>query len=393
MCYICNIMNDNWYVRHYESHADSIIRSGKVLFLTGPKRVGKTELIRKMITGFKGKIFSGTGDDLELKETFYSQRLQHILTNLSGYDLLFIDEAQRIPEIGIGLKMLVDHVPGIKIIITGSSSFNLLHRTGEPLTGRQIIKKLYPMSVMEIYSQFGGMKIQQLLDELMIYGSYPEVLTEKTKQGKTGYLSSIRDSYLLKDIFELENVRHTQKLMDLLKMLAFQIGHEVSLNELSNNLGIAKQSIERYLSLLEQAYVIRKVGGFSRNLRTEVTKTARYYFLDNGIRNAVINNFNELSMRNDVGMLWENFLFSERLKVLEYNQMYSNLYFWRTYDKKEIDLIEERDGTLYAFEFKYRHAKEKIPATWSAAYPGSVYKQVSRENFMNFLIMPDNATK
>lgn len=380
-------MNEIWYVRHYESQADSIIRSGKVLVLTGPRRVGKTELIRKMITDFKGNIFTGTGDDLELKETFYSQRLQRILTNLGGYDLLFIDEAQRIPEIGIGLKMLVDHVPGIKIIVTGSSSFNLLHRTGEPLTGRQIIKKLYPLSVMEIYSQFGGMKIQQLLDELMIYGSYPEVLTDNTKQGKTAYLSSIRDSYLLKDIFELENIRYTQKLMDLLKMLAFQIGHEVSLNELSNNLGIAKQSIERYLSLLEQAYVIRKVGGFSRNLRTEVTKTARYYFLDNGIRNAVINNFNELSMRNDVGMLWENFLFSERLKVLEYNRMYSNLYFWRTYDKREIDLIEERDGILYAFEFKYRQSKEKIPSTWSAAYPGSIYKQVSRENFMDFLIL------
>ncbi len=380
-------METNWIVRHYESESPDLIKKGKVLVLIGPRRVGKTELVKKLIHGFQGKLYSGTGDDLELKEVFASQRLHKILTSLGSYDLLFIDEAQRIPEIGIGLKMLVDHVPQMKIIITGSSSFNLIRETGEPLTGRQMVKKLYPISVSELVNQFGGMKINHILDELMIYGSYPEVISDISKTGKAGYLRGIRDSYLLKDIFELENLRHSPKLMELLKLLAFQIGHEVSLNELSNNLGIAKQSIERYLSLLEQAYVIRKVGGFSRNLRTEVTKTARYYFLDNGIRNAVINNFNDLSSRNDTGMLWENFLFSERLKVLEYNKMYSSLYFWRTYDRKEIDLIEDRNGTLHAFEFKYKPVMEKIPEAWLQAYPGSVYKQINRENFMEFLVL------
>jgi hypothetical protein len=275
----------------------------------------------------------------------------------------------------------------MKIIITGSSSFNLVHKTGEPLTGRQLIKKLYPVSIQEIYEQFGGMEINHALDELMIYGSYPEVLTEPSGTGKIRYLASIRDSYLLKDIYELENLKYSSKLIDLLKLLAFQIGHEVSLNELSNSLGIAKQSIERYLAILEQAYIIKKVGGFSRHLRNEVTKTARYYFLDNGVRNAIINNFNDFSSRNDIGMLWENFMFSERLKVLEYNEMYSNLYFWRTYDKKEIDLIEERDGTLYAFEFKYKPVKEKIPEIWRHSYPGSVYKQINRDNFLEFLVL------
>jgi uncharacterized protein len=379
-------MEKNWFVRHYESESENLIKSGKVLVLTGPRRVGKTELVKKLIGGFQGKIYTGTGDDMELKEVFASQRLQKILTSLGSYDLLFIDEAQRIPEIGIGLKILVDHVPQLKIIITGSSSFNLIHKTGEPLTGRQAVKKLFPISLSELADQFGGMKINHLLEELMIFGSYPEVLTDNSLQGKISYLQSIRDSYLLKDIFELENIRHSMKLIDLLKLLAFQIGHEVSLNELSNSMGIAKQSIERYLALLEQAYVIKKVGGFSRNLRTEVTKTARYYFLDNGIRNVVINNFNDLSSRNDIGMLWENFLFSERLKVLEYRQMYSSLYFWRTYDKKEIDLIEERNGMLYAFEFKYKPVKEKVPAVWLEAYPGSVYKQINRENFLEFLV-------
>lgn len=379
-------MATEWFSRYYESETVDLVRNGKVLVLTGPRRVGKTELVKKMISGFVGKVYTGTGDDLELKELFASQRLQKIITTLGSYDLLFIDEAQRIPEIGLGLKMLIDHAVHIKIIITGSSSFNLIHSTGEPLTGRQMVKKLFPVSVSEIARQFGGMNVIHLLEELMICGSYPEVMKEPSKSGKVSYLNSIRDSYLLKDIFELENLRHPHKLMELLKLIAFQIGHEVSLNELSNNLGIAKQSIERYLALLEQAYVIRKVGGFSRNLRTEVTKTARYYFLDNGIRNAVINNFNDLSSRNDVGMLWENFMFSERLKVLEYRKMYSNLYFWRTYDRKEIDLIEERDGILHAFEFKYKTTREKVPDIWHQSYPDSIYKQINRDNFLEFLI-------
>jgi len=380
-------MPEIWYDRHYESLKDSFFRSGKVIVLTGPRRVGKTELVRKMLSGFEGRLFQGTGDDMELREVIYSQKLQLILTNLGSYDMIFIDEAQRIPDIGLGLKMLVDHVPGIKIVVTGSSSFSLLHKTGEPLTGRQFTRKLFPISVQELYSQFGGMKVSQLLDELMLYGSYPEIIKESSRQGKIDYLVSIRDSYLLKDIFELENIKHSQKLNDLLKLIAFQIGHEVSLNELSNSLGISKQSVERYLTLLEQAYVIKKVGGFSRNLRTEITKTARYYFLDNGVRNAVINNFNELSNRNDIGMLWENFLFAERLKYLEYNQVYTNLYFWRTYDRKEIDLIEERDGTLYAFEFKYRASKAKCPIAWSSAYPDSTYCEVNRDNYLDFLII------
>lgn len=380
-------MQVTWLDRYYESKADSFFRANKVVALTGPRRVGKTVLTQKLISGYKGKVYAGTGDDMEIREIFSSEKLQLLLTSFGSYDLVFIDEAQRVPGIGFGLKMLVDHVPGIKIIVTGSSSFSLLNKTGEPLTGRQFIKKLYPISVMELEKQFGGMKLYHLLDEFMLYGSYPEVIKETGRQEKINYLASIRDSYLLKDIIELENVRYSFKLHDLLKLLAFQIGHEVSLNELSKGLGIAKQSVERYLELLEKAFVIKRVGGFSRNLRNEVTKTARYYFLDNGIRNAVINNFNDFKNRNDIGMLWENFLFSERLKFLEYNQIQSNMYFWRTYDQKEIDLVEERDGQLYAYEFKYRATDGKCPTAWSNAYPGSVYQQIHRENFMEFLLV------
>ena len=229
------------------------------------------------------------------------------------------------------------------------------------------------------------MYTQEMLEELMIFGSYPEVLKSLNREDKIEYLISLRDSYLLKDIFEMEQVRYPAKVFDLLKLLAFQIGNEVSLNELSNTLGIAKQSVERYLYLLEKAFVIIKVNGFARNLRKEITKTSRYYFYDNGIRNALISNFNDLTTRNDIGMLWENFLFIERIKKQEYMRIFSNNYFWRTYDKKEIDLIEERDGKLYAYEFKYSARKAKIPLAWKTSYPDSDSSIISRDNFMDFL--------
>ena len=225
-----------------------------------------------------------------------------------------------------------------------------------------------------------------MLEQLIIYGGYPDVLNAKSKEDKIEYLLTIRDSYLLKDILEMENIRNPSKLSDLLKLIAFQIGHEVSVNELSNNLGIAKKSVERYLDLLEKTFVIKRVSGYSRNLRSEVTKTARYYFYDNGIRNAIINNFNPLDQRDDIGMLWENFLFIERLKKQEYKRIFSNNYFWRTYNRQEIDLVEERDGKLFGYEFKWKQRKIGAPKIWSATYPNSEFEVISKENFLNFLI-------
>ncbi|MEA3443214.1 MAG: DUF4143 domain-containing protein [Bacteroidota bacterium] len=305
--------------------------------------------------------------------------------NFSHYDLLFIDEAHRIPKIGLNLKLLIDHLPEIRIITTGSSTISLEKKIGEPLTGRQIKRILYPISVLELFEQYGGMEVHQLLDDLLIYGSYPDVLLRDSRDEKIEYLHSIRDSYLLKDILELENIKYSSKLLKLLQLIAFQIGYEVSLNELAKKLQIAKQSVERYLNLLEKAFVIKKVGGFSKNLRTEITKTARYYFIDNGIRNSIINNFNPLTMRNDIDQLWENFLFSERLKTKEYLRIFSNDYFWRTYDGKEIDLIEERNGGLFAYEFKYGIAKSKGLKKWKETYPDSVFETISKENYLEFL--------
>ncbi|RLD25513.1 MAG: hypothetical protein DRI54_04710, partial [Bacteroidetes bacterium] len=316
-------MTFNWLNRYYENTDESLLQKGKVFVLLGPRRVGKTELIKKLISNYSGNVFSGTGDNLDLREILSSQRLQRISSALGSYDLIFIDEAQRIPEIGFSIKLLIDSFPDKIIILTGSSSFELAGQLGEPLTGRQKQKRLFPLSIIELHQQFGGMHVVEKLDELLIFGSYPEVINQNTGIDKTEYLLSLRDSYLLKDIFELENLKHSDKLFDLLKLLAFQIGHEVSLNEIANKLGIAKQSVERYISLLEKAFVIKRLGGFSRNLRNEITKSSRYYFLDNGVRNAIINNFNPLGSRSDAGMLWENFMIMERLKKQEYQRIYS----------------------------------------------------------------------
>jgi hypothetical protein len=379
-------MGNNWLTRYLEPESKSVLKKGKVFILYGPRRAGKTELAKKMVAGFEGKTYIGTGDNQELRELLSSQNLSLFQTVFGNYDLIFIDEAQRIPDVGYGLKLLVDHFPETIIFVTGSSSFDLSGKIGEPLTGRNITRRLFPLSVNELYTQFGGMEVLQMLDNLLVFGSYPEVLNSTLATDKAEYLFSIRDSYLLKDILELESIRSPSKLTDLLKLLAFQIGQQVSLNELSINLGIAKQSVERYLDLLEKTFVIKKVGGYSRNLRKELVKTARYYFLDNGIRNAVINNFNPLNQRNDAGMLWENFLFTERLKTKEYKRIFSNDYFWRTYDRQEVDLVEEREGRLFGYEFKYSPRKVKAPKAWAEAYPDSEFQVISKENFLEFLI-------
>ena len=288
--------------------------------------------------------------------------------------------------IGEAIKLIIDHLPDITIILTGSSSFHLQGKLGEPLTGRQNSYLLFPLSILELVEHSGRMDVIRSIDNLLVFGSYPEVLTAANNDKKIRYLHNLRNSYLLKDILELENIRNASKLFDILRLLAFQIGMEVSLNELSKQLGIAKQTVERYLDLLEKVFIIKKIQGFSRNLRKEITKTHRYYFWDNGVRNAVINNFNPLKIRNDGGMLWENLLFTERLKTQEYLGIHSNNFFWRTYDQKEIDMVEERDGKLFGFEFKLHAQKAKTPALWTETYKDAKFKLVNRENFLDFLL-------
>ncbi len=352
----------------------------------GPRRVGKTTLLNKLISTNIGHNYLGNGDDVQLRNLLSSEDKTLILSAFSSYDLIFIDEAQRINNIGWALKILVDNMPDAIIIATGSSSFHLSNYTGEPLTGRNISNILFPISIFELNQQIGGMRIIENLNNYLVYGMYPEVLTSESTTEKAKYLNELRNSYLLKDILELENIRNSDKIFDLLQIIAFQIGNEVSLTELGNAIGMSKITVERYLDLLEKSFVIKKVRGFSRNLRKEVVKTSRYYFYDNGIRNSIINNFNPIAQRNDVGMLWENFMFTERIKSQSYKENINNYYFWRTYDQKEVDMVEERDSKLYGFEYKWNSDKMKIQTEWLKTYPNSSFEIIHKDNFLSHLI-------
>ncbi len=371
--------------RYYDDKISGMLQEGKVLVLYGPRQVGKTTLIKQFLERFQGKYYLGTGEDRLVRDILESGEVRKIKNAFNGYDLVVIDEAQRIAEAGAGLKLLVDHLPACRVIASGSSSFELSNRLGEPLTGRQKIMLLYPLAALELSETAGPMKVMEMLEQFLVFGCYPESLTAANDTVRMDYLTTLRDSYLLKDILELERIKNSRKLSDLLKLLAFQIGGEVSLNELGNSLGIAKQTVDRYLDLLEKTFVIKRVPGFSRNLRKEVAKTSRYYFWDNGIRNAVINNFNDLRTRNDTGQLWENYLFIERMKKQNYHGIYAANYFWRTYDRKEIDLVEEREGKLFGYEFKWGKKRTAPPGLWKQTYDNAEFELISRENFLDFI--------
>lgn len=375
----------NWIPRFYEQNFANLLQKAKVLVIYGPRQVGKTSLINHMLTN-RPNVFKGDGMDTIVNEVLGSQQLGVIQNAFKGYDIIFIDEAQKVKNIGNALKLLVDHNPDIKIIASGSSSFDLSNKIGEPLTGRQRVFFLFPVAILELIEQKGGMEVLSQLENLMIYGSFPEVLTADNNEKRIDYLINLRNAYLFKDILEMENIRNPSKLNELLRLLAFQIGNEVSLNELGNQLEISKQTVERYLDLLEKVFIIKKIQGYSSNLRKEITKTHRYYFWDNGVRNALINNFNPLSLRNDKGMLWENLMYIERLKTQEYLRIHSNNYFWRTYDQKEIDMVEEREGKLFGYEFKWETKKQKPPKLWTDTYPTAEYKVIDRHNFIDFLM-------
>jgi uncharacterized protein len=371
--------------RFYTNKLDGLTKSGKVLVIYGPRRVGKTTLVQDYLSNYQGKIYQSSGDDAQLRDVLETQEFSKIIPYFKDYDLVFIDEAQRIEEVGYSLKILVDQIPNLKVIATGSSSFDLADKMGEPLVGRQKIIKLFPLSAMELRENFGGMYLKQNLENLLIYGSYPEVIISNSYQEKVDYLRQIRDSYLFKDILELYDIRNSKKILDLLRLIAFQIGKEVSLHELGKQLELSKNTVERYLDLLEKSFVLINVRGFSRNLRKEIVKTSRYYFFDTGVRNAVISNFNLFSQRDDIGQLWENYLFIERIKKNSYLNKDINSYFWRTYQQQEIDLVEEEAGKLCGYEFKWNKDKISAPPSWRQAYPQAKFEVVNQENFLNFI--------
>jgi hypothetical protein len=326
-----------------------------------------------------------SGEDITIHSHLSSQSVEKLTAFIGDARLLVVDEAQKISHIGINLKLIVDHIPEIRIIVTGSSSFDLARSTGEPLTGRKYTLKLFPLAQMEIGQIEKIHQTEANLENRLIYGSYPEVVLMKDNKGREKYLKEIVSSYLYKDILELDGIRHSAKIIRLLQLLAFQIGKEVSLSELGTSLSMSKNTVERYLDLLEKAFVLQKLTGFSRNLRNEITKNCRYYFLDNGVRNALINNFNLLEQRNDTGELWENYLIMERLKKQEYLEAPANNYFWRTYTKHELDFVEERQGRLFGYEIKWGKAKPKSTKQWQSAYPESSFELINRQNYLKFI--------
>lgn len=365
------------------------LKPNKVVVVYGPRRVGKTYLLEKLANELKDKeiIKFDTGENKFTQDYLSSQSTERLKEYLGASTLLIIDEAQKIPNIGLNLKLIVDQIPNIKVLVSGSSPFDLSQQIGEPLTGRKTTLKLFPVSAKEIVENFGLDYQESLLPQNLIFGSFPEVLVSKEQAQKEKYLKELLDSYLLKDLLALEGVKKSKKFIDLLTLLAFQIGQEVSLSELGNNLDLHRNTVYKYLDLLEKAFVVINIRGFSRNLRKEVTKNSRYYFYDNGIRNALINNFNPLNLRNDVGMLWENYIVLERLKKQEYQDIFANNFFWRTYDQKEIDWVEMREGKLLGFEISYqpKGVSKAVRDEWLKTYPEGTLSLVDKENYLNFI--------
>ena len=369
----------------YQPIKGRLLQSDKIIILYGPRQVGKTTIVQKILDSILLKKLMINADEQKYADVLSSRDLNKMKLLVEGYELLFIDEAQRIPDIGINLKILHDQIPGLKIIATGSSSFSLANQVKEPLTGRTWTYTLFPIALHELKKQYNPFEMREKLPEFLIYGLYPEIFSLPNAKDKALYLKELCASYLYKDVLEISSVRHASQINNLLRLLAFQIGSEVSMNELGRALGMSKDTVISYIDLLEQAFVLFRVSGFSRNLRKEITKMDKIYFYDPGVRNTLINNMNPLDQRNDTGKLWENFLMMERKKCLAYQFDFANTYFWRTYTGAELDYIEEKNGQLYGYEFKFGKCKGKAPKTWEETYPGASYRCINQDNFYEFV--------
>lgn len=363
-----------------------LLPENKVLIIYGPRRVGKTTLIKLLLKDVSIKYKIDSGDNITVRNTLNSQDFKLIKEYASGYDLLIIDEAQNIEGIGMGLKIMVDQIPELKIIATGSSSFNLEQKIGEPLTGRKKVCVLYPLAQLELNNYLNHYELKENLEQFLIYGSYPEVYTSNSNRERKEILHELVNSYLLKDVLGFNQLKSPGELIDLLKLLAFQVGHEVSVHELAKNIRLNVRTIERYLYLLEKGFVIYKLNAFSKNPRIEISKKSKYYFYDNGIRNGIIMQFNDINSRNDVGQLWENFIVTERLKYLHYKRHLINRYFWRSYTQKEVDYLEETDNNLYAYEIKWSKKMSRLPAEFLNNYTIKDFMTISFENYLNFVL-------
>ena len=371
--------------RTLQAKIEERLAPGKAVLIYGARRVGKTILLKEIFNKIEGKKMLLIGEDMDVQNMLQNRSVHHYRQLFEGMNLLAIDEAQSIPEIGSVIKLIIDEIPHIQVIATGSSSFDLLNKIGEPLVGRASQFLLTPFSIREIAQKQNGMELRQNLENRIVYGSYPEVVGMTSNTMKEEYLRDIVNAYLLKDILAIDGLRNTAKMNRLLQLVAFQIGSEVSYEELGKQLGMHRETVEKYLDLLSKVFVVYKLGAFSRNMRKEVSKAGKWYFYDNGIRNAIIGDFKDANSRMDMGKLWENFFITEKLKDNQNHLLHCQFHFWRTYDQQEIDLIEEKNEVINAYEMKWGKKLPKAPAGFMKTYTGADFNVVNPDNYLEFL--------
>lgn len=379
-------MHDDMYKRQLQQKLLETIDRGKAVILIGARQVGKTTLLKQLVSDMDASSVLWLNCDMqETRSLLSTTNLQNLKMLIGNAKLVVIDEAQRVPEIGMTLKIIVDNMPDVRLLVTGSSAFELRNRLNESLTGRKQTQYLYPISTAELYDSEGMIATRELLPQRLIYGSYPAIMLSDKPADE---LMELAESYLYKDILELEGIRRASVLEKLLTALALQIGSEVSYNEISKTVGVDSKTVEKYIDLLEKCYVVFRLNSFSRNLRTELTKGKKIYFYDNGIRNAILKQFAPLDLRQDAGALWENFFISERIKQNHYDGRYVNSYFWRTTDKQEIDYVEEENGLMHLYELKWNPArsKAKLPKTFVECYNPATSTIVTPDNYLNILL-------
>jgi len=382
--------------RILETRVQKSLRPNKAALLFGARRVGKTVLLRQIIEKFAGKTLLLNGDDLDTHALLEERTAANYARLLHDIDLLVIDEAQGIRDIGLKLKLILDEIKGVKVIASGSSSFDLMNNAGEPLVGRGTSFYLFPFSQAELAPTETALQTRRALEDRLVFGSYPEVVMMTSPDEKKSYLADMVNAYLLKDILSIDGIKNPSKMKDLLRLVAFQTGSEVSYDELGQQLGLSRNTVEKYLDLLSKVFVVYRLGAYSRNQRKEISKAAKWYFYDNGIRNAIIGDFTPLALRQDVGRLWESYLIAERMKQNFFLGQNKSFFFWRTYDQQEIDLIEEettgaaaKNGNgknLRAYEFKWSASRAKAPEGFMASYPGAKYQVINRDNYLDFAL-------
>jgi len=364
---------------------------GKVIVIYGARQVGKTTLVKKLVSELSKKTSTYLNcDEADIQSRLNEADTSTKLRSIAGdREIVVIDEAQRIKNIGLKLKLLIDTYPNQQFIATGSSSFELSDEISEPLTGRSLEYWLHPLSLVELYNAFGELELTRNLENIMIYGSYPNVVDVVSEQDKRAIINNIATNYLYKDVLKFGGLKSAEIIRSLLRALALQVGSEVSYSEIAQLIGVSKETVSNYIELLEKVYIIFRLNPLSRNLRKEIGKLRKIYFYDVGIRNALINNQNPLNMRSDVGALWENLMIAEKKKQENFIGNKLSLYFWRTYDQQEIDLVEEKGGGLWAYEFKWRKNKaKKPPKAWIDGYPNSAWDVITNENFNTSYVLP-----